>query len=210
MRPCLPLCSNKETKIEDHSYNDEHGPIGINQKQNEYYQLRPLFRALIVIVHHQTSQKCAQRALHMLRTNIPSGLSTPISFQSIEPKLDQEMFPGYNNDNDNLIATTPSSAIDFIMALESREQNAFPESRRDPSIVDERMGNPGTYTEIAQSRGYTGSQIRGLSTGWVKLAEGEEAISQVTPVVWSQRSHSGLPLPPPSPYNRRLNQKNEK
>ena len=115
----------------------------------------------------------------MLRTNLPSRLSAPISFKSIQPKLDQEIFPGYNSDN--LVTTTLSSAIDFVMALELREQNAFPESHRDPSIVDERMGGSGTNMEIAQSRGYTGPEIRGPSTSWVKLAEGEKAIPPVTP-----------------------------
>ena len=78
------------------------------------------------------------------------------------------MFPGH--DSDNLVTTTLSSAVDFIMALELRQQNAFPESHRDPSIVDERMGDSKTSTEIARSQGYTGSEIRGPSTGWVKLA----------------------------------------
>ena len=56
------------------------------------------------------------------------------------------MFPGCASDN--LITTTLSSAIDFVMALESRQQNAFPESHRDPDIVDERMGYSGTNTVI--------------------------------------------------------------
>ena len=47
----LPLCSNR-TDMDDRLYNDDHGPIGINQKQHMYYKLRPLFRALIIIVDH--------------------------------------------------------------------------------------------------------------------------------------------------------------
>lgn len=201
----LPLCSKRtsltETEIEDHSYNDDHGPIGINQKQNRYYKLRPLFRALIIIVDHQTSQERTQRVVHLLRTKLSPELSAPISFKSIQPKLDQGMFPGYNSDN--LVTTTLSSAIDFVMALELREHNAFPESHRDPSIVDERMGGSGTNTEIAQSGGYTGPEIRGPSTGWVKLAEGEKVIPPVTPLVLAQRSCLGLP-PPRVAHRRRL------
>ena len=205
----LPLCSKRtsltETEIEHHSYNNNHGPIGINQKQNEYYKLRPSFRALIIIVDHQTSQERAQRVVHLLRTNLSPELSAPISFKSIQPKLDQGMFPGYNSDN--LVTTTLSSAIDFVMALELREQNAFPESHRDPSIVDEKMGGSGTNnTEIAQSEGYTGPEIRGPSTDWVKLAEGEEVIPPMTPVVLTQRSHLGLP-PPRVARRRRLVEK---
>lgn len=201
----LPSCSKRtsltETKIEDHSYNDDHGPIGINQKQNRYYKLRPLFRALIIIVDHQTSQERTQRVVHLLRTNLSQELSAPISFESIQPKLDQEMFPEYNSDN--LVTTTLSSAIDFVMALELRQQNAFPESHRDPSIVDERMGGSGTNTEIAQSEGYTGPEIRGPSTGWVKLTEGEKVIPPVTPLVLTQRMRLGLP-PPRAAHRRRL------
>ena len=197
----LPPCSRKETEIEDHSYNDNHGPIGINQKQNEFYKLRPLFRALIIIVDDQTSQRGTERVVHLLLTKPPSELNIPISFKSIQPKLDQGMFPGYNSDN--LVTTTLSSAIDFIMALESRQQNTFPESRRDPSIVDERMEGS---METARSQGYTGPEIRGPSTSWVKLAEGEKVIPPATPLVWTQRRILGLPLPPPSARRRRLNQ----
>ena len=125
----------------------------------------------------------------------------PISFKSIQPKLNQEMFPGYKSDS--LITTTLSSAIDFVMALESRQQNAFPESDRDPSIIDEMMGGSG-HPETAQSEGYTGPEIRGPSTGWVKLAEGEKVIPPSTPLVRVQRSRLGLPLPAPSARHRRL------
>lgn len=111
------------------------------------------------------------------------------------------MFPGYNSDN--LVTTTLSSAIDFVMALELREHNAFPEIHRDPSIVDERIGGSGTNTEIAQSEGYTGPEIRGPSTGWVKLAEGEKVMPPVTPLVLAQRSCLGLP-PPRVAHRRRL------
>ena len=200
----LPSCSKRtsltETEIEDHFYNDDHGPIGINQKQNRYYKLRPLFRALIIIVDHQTSQERTQRVVHLLRTNFPTDLSAPISFKSILPKLDQEMFHGY--DSDNLVTTTLSSTIDFVMALELREQNAFPESLRDPSIVDERMEGSRNPTETAQSNGYTGPEIRGPSTGWVKLAEGEKVIPPATPLVFTERMRLGLP-PPRSARHRR-------
>lgn len=195
----LPLCSKTETETEDRSYKD-YGPIGINQKQNKYCKLRPLFRALIIIADPQASQKRTQRVVHLLRTNLPTQLSTPISFESIQPKLEQGMFPGY--DSDDLITTTLSSAIEFVMALESRQQNASPESHRDPNIVDERLGSLKFQTERARSRGYTGPEIRGPSTGWVKLAEGERAILPATPLAWELRRRLGLPLPPPTPYYR--------
>ncbi|CAD6587499.1 MAG: hypothetical protein ASARMPRED_003166 [Alectoria sarmentosa] len=201
----LPLCSKRtsltETEMEDHSYNDDHGLIGINQKQNRYYKIRPLFRALVIIVDQQTSQERTQR-VYMLRTNLSPELSAPISFKSIQPKLVQGMFPGY--DSDNLVTTTLSSAIDFVMALELREQNAFPESHRDPSVVDERMAGSRNPTEPAQSNGYTGPEIRGPSTGWVKLAEGETAIPPVTPLVLVERMRWKLGQPRSARFRRRI------
>ena len=163
---CSKRTSLTETEIEAHSYNDDHGPIGINQKENRYYEVRPLFQALINIVDHQTSQERTQRVVHLLRTNLSPGLSAPISFKSIQPKLDQGMFPGCNSDN--LVTTTLSSAIDFVMVLEISEQNAFPESHRDSSTVDERMEGSGTNTEIAQSKNtsdleFGGDQMAGSS-----------------------------------------------
>ncbi len=205
----LPSCSKKpsltETEIEDHLYNDNHGPIGINQKQNEYYTLRPTFRALIIIVDHLTSQERTQRVVHLLRTNLQPELSAPISFEGIQPKLYQGMFPEYNSDD--LVTTTFSSAIDFVMALELREQNAFPESHRDPSIFDERQGNAGNITKTLRSGyGNTGPEIRGPSTTWVKLAEGEEVMPPVTCYVRLHRRLLGLP-DPRSAKNRKLIEK---
>ena len=201
----LPLCSTKETETKDSPYGGSNGGIGINKKQNRYYRLRPLFRALIIIVDHQKSQKRTQRVVHLLRTDLPSESNTPISFKSIQPKLDQAMFPGYNSDN--LVTTTLSSAIDFVMALELREQNAFPESQRDPSILDESMPYWGTHTEAAQRIGFTGPQIPGPSTGWVKLAEGEEVLSPVTPLALNQRMLLGLPPRACAVTRRRRDQK---
>ena len=114
------------------------------------------------------------------------------------------MFPGY--DSDNLVTTTLLSAIDFVMALEIRERTASPESRRDPSIVDERMGDTSFITETIQSRGCVEPVIRGPSTGWVKLAEGEDAIPPATPLVWRERMRLGLG-PPLSARRRKVNMK---
>ena len=115
------------------------------------------------------------------------------------------MFPGYNSDNP--VTTTLSSAIDFVMALELREQNAFPESHRDPSIVDERIEDLGTNTEKAQCRGYTGSEIREPSTSWVKLAEGEKVMPPATPLVLNRRCRPDVQPPGLAHYRTLIEKK---
>jgi len=163
----LPLCSkNKDfagTEIEDHSYKQNHGPVGINEEQYMHYKLQPLFRALIIIIDNYASETGAEKVVHLIRTNITSKLSAPVTFESITPKFEQDSFFGHGNDK--VVTTTLSAAIDFVMALESREQTAFPEKHRDPSIVDRRMGDSRSHMEIVKSRGYTGPEIRGPSTG---------------------------------------------
>ena len=185
---CLPLCARRidstGTEIEDSPY-EWHGAIGINRKQNMYYKLRPLFRALIIIVdEHATPRQ--EKVVHLIRTNIPSELSAPITFESIRPNLESDKSLG--PDNKDLITTTLSAAIDFVTALEKREESAFPENRRDPNIVDERGNEPGHHTRKARLyMGYTGPGIRGPSSSWVKLAEGENVLPPLTPAVLSMR-----------------------
>lgn len=69
------------------------------------------------------------------------------------------------------------------MALERREKNAFPEDQRDPSIIDERGGDPGYHDRHARSLGYTGPEIRETSSSWVRLSESESVLRPLTPVV---------------------------
>ena len=183
----LPLCDRKADltgmEIDDPPF-EKHGGIGIIRKQNKYYKLRPLFRALIMIVDdHATPGQ--EKIVHLIRTNIPSKLSAPIIFESITPKLDPDDFLGHDN-RDHMI-TTLSAAIDFVTALEKREENAFPENQRDPSVIDERGEDPGVHTRQARSRGYTGPDIRGPSSSWVKLAKGENVLPPLTPGVMRMR-----------------------
>lgn len=188
----LPLCSRKTdstgTEMDDPPL-EFHGSIGINRKQNMYYKLRPLFRALIMIVDHNASPG-AEKIVHLFRTNIPSKLSASITFQSISPKLESDKALGH--DNNDLVATTLSAAIDFVTALESREEKAFRERQRDPSVIDERGADSGCYTREAKSMGYTGPEIRGTSSSWVKLAEGEDVLPPLTPAVMQMKCRPGM------------------
>ena len=174
----------------NHTYKiRRHGMFGINEEQHMHYKLQPIFRALLTIIDNHASEKGLERVVHLVRTNIASELSGPITFESIEPKFERDRFSGHGN----VVSTTLSAAIDFIMALESREQAAFPERHRDPNLVDKRMGDSRSHMERAKSHGYTGPEIQGPSTGWVKLAEGEDVLPPVTPLVQLQRHRAGLP-----------------
>lgn len=179
----LPSCSRKTdstgTEIGDPS-SEFHGSIGINRNQNMYYKLKPLFRALIMIVDHHATPGM-EKIVHLLRTNIPSEISAPITFESISPKLESDKSMGYHNDD--LITTTLSAAIDFVTALETREEKAFPENQRDSSIIDQRGADPGHHARQAKSMGYTGPEIRGTSSSWGKLAEGEIVLPPITPTI---------------------------
>lgn len=187
----LPLCSRETNsigrEIDDPSF-EFHGCIGINRKQNMYYKLRPLFRAVIMIFDHHASPD-AEKIVHLFRTNIPSELSAPIDFESISPKLQSDKSLGHHNND--LVTTTLSAAMDFVTALESREEKAFPENQRDPSIIDERGADPGYHTRQARSMGYTGPEIRGTSSSWVKRGEGEMVLPMLTPVQTMRRQKYG-------------------
>ena len=188
----LPLCSRKTdstgTEIDDPSF-EFHGGIGINRKQNKYYKLKPLFRALIMIVDHHASSDTEQ-IVHLFGTDLSSGLSAPITFESISPKLESGSSLGYH-DND-LVTTTLSAAMDFVTALELREEKAFPKNQRDPSIIDERGADPGYHTRFARSMGYTGPEIRQTSSTWVKPAEGEDVLPPLTPGVMGMKNRLGM------------------
>lgn len=159
----LPLCSRKNSTEGENDRPLLHGPIGINKRQNIYYKLRPLFRALILVIDHHASPG-VEKLVHLIRTNISSKLSAPITFDSISLKLHSNMFS--NHTNDNVVITTLSVAIDFVMTLERREREVFPKpnNQRDSSIIDERGANSGCHTIKARSLGYTGPDIRETSS----------------------------------------------
>ena len=182
----LPLCSEEknltETSTEELIRN---GMNGINKEQHMHYKLQPIFRALIMIIDDYASEKGTERVVHLVRTTLRSELSAPITFESLEPKF-QHPFAGQIADI--VVSTTLSAAIDFVMTLASREQTAFPERRRDPNVVDNRMGSSRSHNEKAISKGYTGPEIQGPSSGFVKLAEGEEVLPPITHLAFRQKT----------------------
>ena len=186
----LPLCSPENgqtgTELEIFTYNlHHHGVLGINQEQYMHYKLQSIFRALIIIIDSHASEKSTETVVHLIRTNMTSELSVPITLESIRPQFEQNLFFGH--DNKNVVSTTLPAAIDFVMALESREDAAFPEKRWDSSIVDGRLGRSESPMERAREGGYTGPEIREPTTGWVKLAEGEDVELPMTPLAITRK-----------------------
>ena len=189
----LPLCSPENgptgTELEIFTYrHHHHGTLGINQEQYMHYKLQSIFRALIIIIDSHASEKSTETIVHLVRTNMTSELSAPIPLESITPQFEQNLFFGH--ENKNAVSTTLSAAIDFVMALESREHAAFPEKCQDPSIVDRRLGGSKSPMERARAEGYTGPEMQEPTTGWVKLAEGEDVKLPMTPLAIARKSRA--------------------
>ena len=55
-----------------------------------HYRLQPLFRALIMMIDNHASDKSTKRVVYLIRTNVTSELSSPITFESIKPKFEQD------------------------------------------------------------------------------------------------------------------------
>ena len=186
----LPLCSRKDSTEKESDHRMLHGLAGINKRQNIYYKLRPLFRALILVIDHHAAPG-VEKLVHLIRTDIPSKISAPITFDSISPKLHSDMFS--NNTNDNVVVTTLSVAIDFIMALERREREVFSDNQRDSSVIDERGTNSGgCHTIKARSLGYTGPDIQETSSNWFRRSAEEIVLRPFTPLVSNMMSRPGM------------------
>jgi hypothetical protein len=87
--------------------------------------LRPLFRALLVVVDSgfygtEDSATVGRLPVFLVRTGVEEGLSAPITFTSIADKID-----GYCGENQGVVKTDLETAVDFVMGLEQREAATF-------------------------------------------------------------------------------------
>ena len=172
-------------------YNPDHGVLGINSDQNSHFQLRPLFRALILITDNEPKRTGLERIVQVVQTNL-ADLSAPIDLSIINPKIEDDSSHGR-------VTTTLSAAYDFVTALDLREQAAYPGKYRDPDVAEELAG-PGCHTEEAKSLGYSGPAIQGSSSRWIQLKEDEEVMPPATPLVHITRGALGLG-PPRTPWH---------
>jgi len=93
-------------------------------KDHQDYQIRPLFRALLIIIdsknyHLEDSRTVGDIRVSLVRTGIEDRLSAPITFDTIQQQAETEA-----TDNLDIITTTLRAAIDFAIALEDRERAA--------------------------------------------------------------------------------------
>lgn len=143
----LPSCGVKRDAIGRELETPAYKHIGcfdINRKQNQHFNLRPLFRALVMIVDHDASLG-EEKVVHLIRTNLPAAkLSAPIPFYSITPKLQSNRSSDYHGVN--AVTTNLFAAMSFIATLETREANAFPDSQPEPGVIDELGATLGYHT----------------------------------------------------------------
>lgn len=97
-----------------------------------------------------------------------------------------------NHTNDNIVVTTLSVAIDFVMTLERREREAFSDNQRDSSIIDERGANSGCHTIKARSLDYTEPDIRETSSNWFRRSDDEIVLRPLTPLVSNMMNRPGM------------------
>lgn len=94
-------------------------------KHHEAYVLQPLFRALLVIFsgadwRGENSKAAGQLPVTLVRTDVESGLSEPITFDTIADKVDCCL-----GDEGSAVRVSLEVAIDFVMTLEAREAAAM-------------------------------------------------------------------------------------
>lgn len=105
-------------------------PASIAIREQEYFILQPLFRAIAIAIRLNTASSSRDisdvRSMSVLivRTGIEDGLSAPISFNSISEDLTTGVLCGEKG-KVTAIETTLEIAVDFLMKLEQREIAAF-------------------------------------------------------------------------------------
>ncbi|KAM7202205.1 hypothetical protein V8F33_002922 [Rhypophila sp. PSN 637] len=93
------------------------------------YVLQPLFRALIIGAFpdyylNQTSRTIGNMSVFLIRTGVEEGLSAPITFDSLEGKVDP-LSPSYSSKDGDVVKVSLETAIDFVQALEIREMAVY-------------------------------------------------------------------------------------
>ncbi|KAK4220326.1 hypothetical protein QBC37DRAFT_382009 [Rhypophila decipiens] len=93
------------------------------------YVLQPLFQALIIGAFpdyylNQTSRTIGNMFVFLIRTGVEEGLSAPITFDSLEGKIDP-LSPSYSSKDGDVVKVSLETAIDFVQTLEIREMAVY-------------------------------------------------------------------------------------
>lgn len=94
--------------------------------------------------------------MQLIKTLITAGLSQPITFEGIP--TEEPYGPSTNT-----ITTDLATAIDFVLALERRE-NAAGCVNYDTTAIDKLLGNT---DRLAQHLGYPSATVPGPSSSWL-------------------------------------------
>ncbi|KAH9223962.1 hypothetical protein DL95DRAFT_517257 [Leptodontidium sp. 2 PMI_412] len=144
-KPKIPLIEDDDRyHLQYHGY--------INKQQSEYFNIRPLFRALIIILEKPNFSDAPNQDVLLVRTGVEDGLSAPIDFETLA---------GKGNDS---VTVTLQTALRFVIQLDERESAAFPDTENSLAC-DRRHGN---REQLAKLIGYTGPEVIGPSTGWIE------------------------------------------
>ena len=186
------------------------GPYIRHRVNPQHFRLYPLCRAIIVVLDKITPDvelepdgsivldKVSQKqSMIMILTGDISGLSAPISFESIRA-------PTLPLARDDIITDSPISAVrvslavavQFIADLERRERAAFPDFRDhlfvDTSLCPSKIGDPlfraltadewaDTIMQDAEKKGIDGVHETAEAVRRVKAEKRGERLAEVTP-----------------------------
>lgn len=156
---------------------DVAGTLDEEQEAQKHYILRPLFRALIiVVVEHDVEDRLknyrddiGKAPVYLVRTGHDAGLSAPITFEPLSSG--GELLPGvapYEGPDTMFVHTTLRAAVKFVQDLDEREQAAL--GRREDQAIE----SPRALELVrnhAKRWGWEGIEVAGPSSIWVDTTE---------------------------------------
>jgi hypothetical protein len=143
------------------------GHLIYNYEQRQFYKIKPLFQALIIIIEGETKSGCtaeetAKLEVSLVRTGVTTGLSGPISFSRFG-----------KGDEVSCVTVSLEEAVRFVMDLDEREENLNPREH-DLTVLDENINE---YAEIARRCDrLTDEDLLGPSTGWITPVHTEKEV----------------------------------
>lgn len=151
----------------------------------DYYKPMPLCRAIITVLdrRHEDGFVNIKEAIHqqtllMILTGDISGLSAPVSFESIESEclpLESHELP-LDDPSITMVRVTVGTAVKFISDLDKRERAAYPELRN--HSIDMELCPPRYKDEISRAQP---SRHEDVTTG----KEVESYTRSLTPDDWA-------------------------
>lgn len=152
-------------------------------QQTEFYNIKPLLRALIIVIDKRISETETdfdKQEVRLVLTGFSTGLSRAIDFENLTV---------LKTINENEVVTTLPEAVRFVMHLDRREEVLA--ERRDPRVLDHYLGIPKAQIEKYQSAWaerygmrWTGEIPIGPSTNWWNEGVTDEAGN---PLGWTMK-----------------------